>query len=158
MKDNKTKAKMDVLKELHGHMSKLMGDDVKSGLQKVTVAAPNEKSLEKGLERAQHLIKKKPYEQSLINQEDEQKPEPAESSETSDALQEAALDDSKEPGEDPKDPMGDAQKEAGMSDEDTPEKLDEMIRKLQEKKSKMHKDKADAEDKKNEKPNYFKHY
>lgn len=158
MNDNKMKAKMDVLKELHGHMSKLMGDDVKNGLQKVTVAAPNEKALQKGLESAQDLIKKKPYEQSHINEEDDQKPEPGKSSETSDALQEAATDDSKEPGEDPKDPMGDAQKEAGMSNEDTPEKLDEMIKKLQERKAKMHNDKADAEDKKNEKPNFFKHY
>jgi hypothetical protein len=49
------KAKMGVLGSLKSEMQKMMGDDVK-GVKKVTVAAPDEESLESGLETAKELV------------------------------------------------------------------------------------------------------
>lgn len=57
-------AKMEVIKELMSEMVEAMGGSVKSGLgdlgalKKVTVAAPDEESLEQGLEVAQELMPK----------------------------------------------------------------------------------------------------
>lgn len=57
-------AKMEVIKELMSEMVEAMGGSVKSGLgdlgalKKVTVAAPDEESLDEGLEVAQDLVPK----------------------------------------------------------------------------------------------------
>jgi rRNA maturation endonuclease Nob1 len=48
-------AKLGVLKEIKDMASKKMGEDV-AGLKKVTVAAPDEKSLEEGLDKAKDLV------------------------------------------------------------------------------------------------------
>lgn len=51
-------AKMGVLKDLHGEMSKLIGDDLK-GMKKVTVASPSDEGLKMGLEKAEELMEGK---------------------------------------------------------------------------------------------------
>ncbi len=51
-------AKMGVLKDLHGEMSKLIGDDLK-GMKKVTVASPDTEGLKMGLEKAEELVEGK---------------------------------------------------------------------------------------------------
>lgn len=54
-------AKMEVLKELHDLCKAKLGEKVKSGLdgmKSVTVSAPDEESLEEGLEVAQELTPK----------------------------------------------------------------------------------------------------
>lgn len=51
-----SKAKMDVLEKLKKDMQDLMGDNMQSGLKKVTVAAPDEESLGEGLDKARDII------------------------------------------------------------------------------------------------------
>ena len=65
LSDQSAKAKLEVVKELMSEMMGLLGSDVKSGLdelkspvKQVTVAAPNEDLLKKGLETAQDLVPK----------------------------------------------------------------------------------------------------
>lgn len=64
-------AKMDVLKELHDLCKAKLGEKVKGGLdsmKSVTVSAPDEESLEQGLELAQELAPE-------METESEEKPE-----------------------------------------------------------------------------------
>jgi hypothetical protein len=63
--DMKNNAKLKVLKHLKDMASKMMGDDVKGGmegLKKVTVAAPDKAGLKLGLDKAKELIGHKPEE------------------------------------------------------------------------------------------------
>lgn len=73
MDDTYKSAKMGVLKDLHKHMSGLMGDDLK-GLKKVTVAAPDEEGLEMGLSKAKDMLEESP-ELEGSESEDEESPE-----------------------------------------------------------------------------------
>jgi hypothetical protein len=57
-KADKKAAKMDVLKNLHEMASGMMGDKL-SEMKKVTVAAKDDEGLEKGLEKAKEMVKKK---------------------------------------------------------------------------------------------------
>lgn len=62
MSEMEKQAKMDVLMELLGLADSEMGNRVKSGMdemQKVTVAAPDEKSLLAGLEKAEDVLEEK---------------------------------------------------------------------------------------------------
>lgn len=63
------KAKMGVLKDLHKHMSGLIGDDM-GGLKKVTVAAPSEEGLEMGLSKAKSMLPEMEEESSEIELEE----------------------------------------------------------------------------------------
>jgi hypothetical protein len=75
-------AKMDVLKELLGLAESEHGSRVKNGLdemKKVTVAAPDEKSLEKGLEKAKDIVANS--DELLENPEEEKEHEEQESPE-----------------------------------------------------------------------------
>jgi|11BtaG_2_1085332.scaffolds.fasta_scaffold00947_10 hypothetical protein len=56
---DKKDAKLSQLKELSKEMSKMMGDSYGDSMKKVTVAADSEEGLEKGLTKAQELMKKK---------------------------------------------------------------------------------------------------
>ncbi len=75
MDDTYKSAKMGVLKDLHKHMSGLMGDDLK-GLKKVTVAAPDSEGLEMGLSKAKDMLESPEMEGSeSVESEDEESPE-----------------------------------------------------------------------------------
>jgi chromosome segregation ATPase len=80
----KLKAKANVMKDLSDLLSKDMGEDMAS-MKKVTVASDSKEGLEKGLEKAKHIIEKKPemdesseeekkdLEESLESPEEEEK-------------------------------------------------------------------------------------
>lgn len=53
------RAKKDVLSEIDGGLSDKMGERL-SGLKKVSVMAPDEEGLEKGLDKAKQLVDKMP--------------------------------------------------------------------------------------------------
>jgi hypothetical protein len=55
-----SKAKMSILKELRKMAMDDMGEGLKSGLKKVTVAAPDEKGLKEGLEKAEDIVEDMP--------------------------------------------------------------------------------------------------
>jgi len=55
MSDSERQAKMDAVKDIDGMASKMMGDKL-AGLKKVTVASPDKKGLEKGLDVAKELL------------------------------------------------------------------------------------------------------
>lgn len=56
MKDAKSKARMQALKELKDAMS----SDMKDGYEKMTVMAPDKSGLEKGLEMGKDILEKMP--------------------------------------------------------------------------------------------------
>lgn len=56
---DKKKAKLSQLKDLSDEMKKMMGDGYADSMKKVTVAADSEEGLEKGLSKAQEIMKKK---------------------------------------------------------------------------------------------------
>lgn len=83
--DMKKKAKLNVLHELKKMASDMMGDDVKGGMmKKVTVAAPSEKGLEKGLDKAKELVADMPepeemdYDEESSDEEDMEECSPEE--------------------------------------------------------------------------------
>jgi hypothetical protein len=62
-------AKMQAVKELISMLEEMMGEDVEGGMmKKVTVAAPDEKSLEMGLEKAKDVVSEMP---EMEDEEDE---------------------------------------------------------------------------------------
>lgn len=66
----KKDAKLSVLKKLKGEMSEMMGEGIKGGMvKKVTVAAPDEKSLKEGLDKAKELLPKMHQEHAGMIQE-----------------------------------------------------------------------------------------
>lgn len=58
MEDNK--AKMSILKEMRKMAMDDMGEGLKGGLKKVTVAAPSSKGLQKGLDTAEDMVEDMP--------------------------------------------------------------------------------------------------
>lgn len=58
------KAKRDVLSDLHGQASDMMGDKL-AGLKKVSVAAPDKEGLAAGLEKAGELLESEEDEDAL---------------------------------------------------------------------------------------------
>ncbi len=53
------KAKMDVLSDLKGQASDMMGEKL-GGIKKVSVAAPDKEGLKEGLEKAEELLEEMP--------------------------------------------------------------------------------------------------
>jgi len=113
--DAKRKAKMEVIDELRKMASDMMGEGLHDKLSKVTVAAKNPKSLEKGLEMAQDIIGKGPK-----KADSEYKPED--------------MMDEEEASEYPEESMADDQAE---EEEMTPEEIDQKIEELMKLKEKM---------------------
>ena len=70
---DKKKAKLSQLKDLSKEMSKMMGDGYADSMQKVTVAADSKEGLEKGLSKAQELMKKKGLMEEMSDEEKEYK-------------------------------------------------------------------------------------
>lgn len=62
--DLKKDAKLSVLKELRKMASDMMGEDLKGGFKKVTVAAPDKEGLKEGLDKAKSLMGEMPEEES----------------------------------------------------------------------------------------------
>lgn len=71
MDPNYKQSKMQVLKDLHDEMSKMMAGDL-HGLKKVTVAAPDQEGLQEGLAKAQDLMGKGEHldDDSLLGDDD----------------------------------------------------------------------------------------
>jgi len=68
---DKKKAKLSQLKDLSKEMSKMMGDGYADSMQKVTVASDSKEGLEKGLSKAQELMKKKGLMSEMTDEEKE---------------------------------------------------------------------------------------
>jgi hypothetical protein len=68
---DKKKAKLSQLKDLSKEMSKMMGDGYADSMQKVTVASDSKEGLEKGLSKAQELMKKKGLMSEMSDEEKE---------------------------------------------------------------------------------------
>lgn len=75
MPEKQAKAKMDVLNELMDMMSKNIEGKVGAGLKKVTVAAPDDKGLEEGLEMAEELVSSEPESEESDEMESEESDE-----------------------------------------------------------------------------------
>jgi hypothetical protein len=54
--DHKAKAKLKVLMDLKKMAADMMGEDIESGIKKVTVASPDKEGLKEGLEKAEELL------------------------------------------------------------------------------------------------------
>lgn len=107
----KKEAKLSALKGLRNEMSDMMKDGIAGKLNKVTVAAPDKKSLEMGLDKAKDLLGAKP--------EDELE----EMEETS--------------GEDMDHDMEEGEQHAEAPEHMSEEEIDEMMSKLAEMKKKL---------------------
>lgn len=73
---DKRKAKLSQLKELSKEMKKMMGDgfaEGMKGMQKVTVASDSKEGLQKGLSKAQEIMKKKGLMEEMSDEEKEYK-------------------------------------------------------------------------------------
>ena len=68
LSENSKKAKTSVIEAMRDMASKAMGDKL-HGLKKVTVAAPDEEGLSKGLETAHELVGKMPEQESEEGEE-----------------------------------------------------------------------------------------
>lgn len=104
----KKESKLGVLKDLKSTMSSMMGEGLKGKMMEAKVAAKNPEDLKAGLEKAKNIVSEMPEEES----------------------------------ENPEMSMDQAEDEAYNENEmldqcDTPEEIDEMIKKLQEKKQEL---------------------
>lgn len=70
---DKRKAKLSQLKALRDEMNGMMGDEFGKSLKKVTVASDSEEGLEKGLSKAQEIMKKKGLMEEMSDEEKEYK-------------------------------------------------------------------------------------
>lgn len=108
----KKEAKLKALKELRAMATGMGGNDVKAGLEKVTVAAPDKDSLKMGLDKAKEVVDKSPT-ADFAHSESDESPE-AEASET---------------------PEEESSEMESMVDEcESPEEIDALVKKLEEKK------------------------
>jgi len=108
----KKEAKLKALKELRAMATGMGGNDVKAGLEKVTVAAPDKDSLKMGLDKAKEVVDKSPT-ADFAHSEDDESPE-AEASET--------------PAEEA------SEMEDIVTEMDSPDEIDALVKKLEEKK------------------------
>lgn len=72
---DKRSAKLSQLKELSKEMKKMMGDgfaEGMKGMQKVTVASDSKEGLQKGLSKAQEIMKKKGLMEEMPEKEDKE--------------------------------------------------------------------------------------
>lgn len=104
-------AKLSAIKALRDFASEMMGDDIKGKLTKVTVAAKDQEGLKKGLEKAKEMLPETSSE---------------EESEMESAEEEMA-----------EGPEHEAMEMSSMEECETPEEIDALIKKLEEKKLKM---------------------
>lgn len=104
----KKESKLGVLKDLKNTMSGMMGEDMKGKMMKATVAAKNPEDLQRGLEKAKNIVSEIPEEKAEH-----------EGMSDEDAMSEASYEDEM------------------LEQCDTPEEIDEMIAKLQEKKKEL---------------------
>jgi hypothetical protein len=111
--DIKKEAKLSVLKNMKKMATEMMGNGLKDGMDKkmakVTVAASNPADLKKGLEKAQEIVEKDPAKE----------------------LEEEVMEASEE--ESPEEEMAEGE-EKSIEDCETPEEIDALIAKLEEKK------------------------
>ena len=70
--EDKKMAKMKALKDLKDTMSKSMGSGLMAGMKKVTVAAPDQEGIEKGLDKAKEIVKDAPEMESPEEESDEE--------------------------------------------------------------------------------------
>ncbi len=117
-------SKMQVLKDLHDEMSKMMAGDL-HGMKKVTVAAPDQAGLQEGLSHAQELMGKGEHLDDDSMEDDHEH-------EAEGGMLPVEQDDA----EDTEDEAMEANPDAG---EDDPEELEAQIRMLQEKLAKTKK-------------------
>lgn len=68
---SKLEAKASAIKSLMHEMKGLMGNDLKDGLKKVTVASDSKEGLEKGLEKAHDLMGAMPNGEEELGEEEE---------------------------------------------------------------------------------------
>lgn len=70
--DMKKDAKLSVLKHLREMASGMMGDDLKSGMKKVTVASDSTEGLKEGLNKAEDVVEDMPegMDDEMYSQED----------------------------------------------------------------------------------------
>lgn len=124
-------AKMGVLKELHKMASDSMSDKIK-GLKKVTVAAPDEKGLEAGLDKAKDLVSQ---EHGMVEDAEDGDNQPDDlfaggDTEEKEEMHHADLDDDNEEGESPEhqdEVMGEHEPEE--SDDELAAKIKELLAK-----------------------------
>jgi len=110
---DKKKAKLSQLKDLSKEMRKMMGDSFGDSMQKVTVASDSPEGLQKGLSKAQEIMKKK----GILKDE-------------SDDMKEDIDEDEEEELEDEMEEMADDVDE--MSPEEIKAKIEELKAKLEE--------------------------
>lgn len=128
-------SKMQVLKDLHDEMSKMMAGDL-HGIKKVTVAAPDQAGLQEGLSKAQELMGKGTH------LDDDSDPDTMDDHEheADDMMSDGGMlpvgDDSAEGSE--MDAMN-ANPDAHTSGDEDPEELEAQIKMLQEKLAKSKK-------------------
>lgn len=103
----KKEAKLNAIKALREFASGMMGDDIKGKLSKVTVAAKNPEDLKKGLEKAQEMLPESSSEESEMESSEEEMAEG---------------------------PEHEAMEMTSMEECETPEEIDALIKKLEEKK------------------------
>ena len=73
MDENGSKAKMDVLKEIHKMASDKAKDGIAKGMQEVKVAAPSKEGLVEGLEMAKELAENSEMLDELMEKDEEDK-------------------------------------------------------------------------------------
>lgn len=116
--EDKKMAKMKALKELRDNMSEMAQDGLGKALsmKKVTVAAPDTENLKEGLDKAKDLVNEMPNgEEKPEDENEDDKPE----SENEDDMSENEDED---------------YSEDLLEECDTPEEIDELMKKLEEKK------------------------
>lgn len=64
-------AKIQAIRELISMLEDMMGEDVMSSMKQVTVAAPDEQSLETGLMKAKDMVSEMPEMEESEDEEDE---------------------------------------------------------------------------------------
>lgn len=123
----KKEAKLKALKELRAMASGMGGDDVKSGLEKVTVAATDKAGLKKGLDKAKEVVDTGDFD---TKSKDDGIREDAGSKMIEDAEEASGidLDDDQELGE------SSEHQDAMLDACNDPDEIDAMMKKLEEKK------------------------
>lgn len=71
MDEKSMEAKKETLMELIEMMSKLAGEEVSEGMQKVTVAAPDKESLMEGLDKAEEVVEEAPEMEDMMPEDEE---------------------------------------------------------------------------------------
>lgn len=122
---DKRKAKLDSLRDLSKEMKKMMGEGYADSMQKVTVAADSKEGLQKGLSKAQEIMKKK----GLMEEMDEESMDEPMSEEEKEMYEDIDDNEEEELSEDMEEM---ADKVDVMSPEEIKKKIEELQAKLAE--------------------------